>query len=156
MAILNAETVLHDHWGDREFWRARMSMRFNDNLVRVANEFQRHSFDYIPEHTNADIPIQGGNYICAHLRRADFLYGREKTTPSLRAAAEQIKSSLKRFDLRDVFISSDCSGPEYMELKSHLKRYRVTRFKPATQEQRMQLRDGGIAIVDQVVCSYAR
>lgn len=159
MAILNAETVLHDHWGDRQFWRARISMRFNSYLIDVANEFVRRTFDYVPrtattqEHTQSN---SGGNFICAHLRRADFIYGREKTTPSLRSAAEQIKAALKRFDMQNVFVSSDCSGTEFMELKSHLRRYRTSRFTPESQEQRAALRDGGIAIVDQIICSYAR
>lgn len=155
MAILNAETVLHDHWGDREFWRARMSMRFNDNIIRAADDFARQAFNHIPAPSH-NASNQGGDYVCAHLRRADFIYGREKTTPSLRSAADQIKEALRQLRLRDVFISSDCSGAEFMELKTHLKRHRVVRFTPATQQQRTELRDGGIAIVDQIVCSYAR
>lgn len=33
---------------------------------------------------------------------------------------------------------------------------RVVRFKPADQAQRDQLGDGGIAVVDQILCSWAR
>lgn len=48
MAILNAETVLHDSWGGVEYWLARRSMRFNSFLVKVANAFRKdvlHSAD---------------------------------------------------------------------------------------------------------------
>lgn len=40
IAMLNAETVLHDHWGGAEYWMARRSMRFNSNLKEVANAFR--------------------------------------------------------------------------------------------------------------------
>lgn len=40
MAILNAETVLHDYWGGAEYWMARRSMRFNSFLMEVANDFR--------------------------------------------------------------------------------------------------------------------
>lgn len=150
---------MHDHWGDREFWRIRMSMHFNNELIQIASEFLQHKYNYTPEQTQRTeeerVP-NGGNYLCAHLRRADFMFGREKTTPSLKSAAEQIKIALKKLDLQDVFISSDCSGAEFKELQSNLKRYHVSRFSPASQNQRLKLKDGGIAVVDQIICSYSR
>lgn len=39
--LLNAEVVLHDGFGDAEFWRARRSMRFATPLVDVAHQFRR-------------------------------------------------------------------------------------------------------------------
>lgn len=99
---------------------------------------------------------KGGNYLCAHLRRADFLHGREETTPSLRSAAAQIMHKLKELDLKTVFVSSDCTGQEYRNFKSFLSRYRVTKFKPSSSDERDQLKPGGIAIVDQIICSHAR
>lgn len=39
--LRNAEVVLHDGFGDAEFWRARRSMRFAKTLVEVAEEFRR-------------------------------------------------------------------------------------------------------------------
>lgn len=104
------------------------------------------------EHRTAN----GGNYLCAHLRRADFLYGREETTPTLRSAATQILHKLKELQLRTVFVSSDCSGQEYRSFKSFLSRYQVTRFQPSSAAERTQLKPGGIAIVDQIICSHAR
>lgn len=98
----------------------------------------------------------GGGYVCAHLRRADFLRGREKTTPSLRSAATQISTQLKRFNLTTVFIASDCTGKEFHDLKGYLKQYRVVKFTPASNEERDRLRPGGVAIVDQIICSHSR
>ena len=39
--IERAETLLHDHFGDVDYWNCRRSMRFNGELVDVANEFRR-------------------------------------------------------------------------------------------------------------------
>lgn len=41
IALLNAETVLHDYWGGPEYWMVRRSMRFNLFLVEIANNFRR-------------------------------------------------------------------------------------------------------------------
>lgn len=98
----------------------------------------------------------GGNYLCAHLRRADFLQGRESTTPSLRAAATQIKTQATTHNLQTVFVSSDCTVQEYLDLKSYLPRLKVVKFIPATETERIHLKPGGIAIVDQIICSHAR
>lgn len=98
---------------------------------------------------------KGGNYLCAHLRRADFIQGREETTPTLRSAATQVLHKLKELQLKTVFISSDCTGQEYHNFKSFLSRFYVTRFQPSTSEERERLKPGGIAIVDQIICSHA-
>lgn len=45
---------------------------------------------------------------------------------------------------------------EFKDLKSYLPHNKVKRFKPATHKEQLELRDGGIAIVDQIVCSHAR
>lgn len=90
------------------------------------------------------------------MRRADFLYGREKTTPTLKSAAKQIKQKMKLLNLENIFISSDCNGNEFKDLKKNLSRYKVFRFRPETNEQRFILKDGGIAIIDQIICSHAK
>lgn len=46
---MNAEIVLHHHWGDAEFWRARRSMRFNDNLMEVARQYRQRVFNATDE-----------------------------------------------------------------------------------------------------------
>lgn len=37
--FLNAETALHDNWGNTDYWQARRSMRFNKYLYEKANEY---------------------------------------------------------------------------------------------------------------------
>lgn len=106
----------------------------------------------LQEHRGA----KGGNYICAHLRRADFVHGREETTPTLRSAATQILVKLKELHLKNVFVASDCTGQEFRSFKSYLSRYSVHRFTPSSADERNRLKPGGIAIVDQIICSHAK
>lgn len=167
IVIRNAEIVLHDHWGNEEFWLARRSMRFSKHLVETANNYRKLRFgsddasDLVQRPANwlDERPYRGargGNYLCAHIRRADFVYGREQTTPSLRSVATQIKLKLNELQLDKVFVSSDCSRPEYKDLKSYLRRAKLYRFTADTFVERNALKDGGIAIVDQIICSHAR
>lgn len=119
--LLNhAEIVLHDVWGNRQFWQARRSMRFSKVLTSIADEFRLSKFNSTNENDGVIRPTNwqdekshrlsiGGDYACAHIRRADFVLGREKTTPTLRSVANQIKVRLKELDLSRIFISSDCS-----------------------------------------------
>ncbi|XP_052861148.1 GDP-fucose protein O-fucosyltransferase 2 [Anopheles cruzii] len=167
VVVLNAEIVLHDYWGNVDYWEARRSMRFAKPLVAVANQFRLAYLNSSDEHDRTVRPArwtderahrsaQGGSYLCAHLRRVDFLDGREKTTPTIQSAALQIRAKLLELGLRTVFVASDCSRTEFHNLKNYLKRFRVVRYEPESYEQRATLKDGGVAIVDQLVCSYAR
>ncbi|XP_049545987.1 GDP-fucose protein O-fucosyltransferase 2 [Anopheles darlingi] len=170
--VLNAEIVLHDLWGNGDYWEARRSMRFARHLVEVADRFRLSQLNSTDEHEGTVRPArwtdeqsdgddrerrvaQGGRYLCAHLRRADFLYGRDRTTPTVQSAALQIRAKLLELGLRTVFVASDCSRTEFYNLRNYLKRFRVVRFEPESYEQRTVLKDGGIAIVDQIVCSHA-
>lgn len=92
--------------------------------------------------------------MCAHLRRRDFLSGRDRTTPTLRSAAKQISNKLKELGLRTVFISSDCTGQEFHDLRSYLMRFRVTKFVAPRDQQRLE--PGAVAIIDQIICSKSR
>lgn len=168
VAILNAEIVLHEHWADREFWRARRSMRFATNLIKCAGDFRFSYFNSTdtteliqrppmweyesPKHKDKAV---GGPFVCAHLRRGDFLYGREKTTPTLKSSALQIKYHLQNYNLSTVFLATDATAFEIKNFKSYLPRYRIVRFTPETLQQKSVLKDGGIAIIDQLICSHA-
>lgn len=167
IVLRNAEIVLHDHWGNDEFWMARRSMRFSKHLIDIANNYRQLQFqsndaiDLVQRPSNwlDERPYRGargGNYLCAHIRRADFVYGREQTTPSLRSVAIQIKLKLNELQLDKVFISSDCSRHEYKDLKSYLRRAKLYRFAADTLVERNALKDGGIAIIDQIICSHAK
>lgn len=97
----------------------------------------------------------GGEYLCAHMRRADFVYGRESQLPSLRSVANQIKRALAQLGLHRVYLSSDCSGSEFHDIKSMLRSVNLHKFKPPW-EYHVQLGDGGLAVIDQIICSHAR
>lgn len=168
--FLNTEIVLHDHWGNVEFWRSRRSMRFNPRLIEKANEFRLENFNSTDILDNVEKPdrwtderelvrkMKGGDYVCAHLRRADFVYGREKTTPTLRSASAQIKRLSKQLALDQIFLSSDCTRAELMDLLSFMKRLRVYKYIPHVDEEAGEapLKDGEVAIIDQIICSKAR
>ncbi|KAH8386760.1 hypothetical protein KR093_002394 [Drosophila rubida] len=166
-AVLSAETLLHDNWGDEHFWLARRSMRFAAPLDQVADDFRRSSLATTTASAGVQRPVMwelerqkrdasGGNYLCAHLRRGDFVRSRESTTPTLKAAAQQLKQLLRACNMTTVFLASDATPYELLELKELFYRYRFVHFTPESSAQRQQLKDGGVAIVDQLVCSYAR
>lgn len=89
------------------------------------------------------------------MRRADFIYGREAQLPSLRSTANQIKRALVELGLHKVYLSSDCSGSEFHDMKAMLRGVSLYKFKPPW-EYHVQLADGGLAIIDQIICSHAR
>lgn len=183
--FLSGEIVLHDSWGNKEFWRARRSMRFSNDLMAIAKDFRLSKLNSTDERENVRRPVDwrqeeesrdaiGGDYICAHLRRGDFVYGREKTIPSMKSAANQIKQALKELDLKRVFVASDCSpfgrfsdfcssialilsfSTDFKNLRSYLQREKVYRFQVTDFHKRDSIKDGGIAIIDQIICSRAR
>lgn len=130
--INHAEIVLHDVWGNREFWTARRSMRFNKDLTAIADQYRLANFDSTNENDGTQRPPNwqneqprrtavGGDYMCAHIRRSDFILGREKTTPTLRSVVNQIKVRLKELNMNQVFISSDCSRSGLFIFKSFVK-----------------------------------
>ncbi|XP_075156562.1 O-fucosyltransferase 2 [Haematobia irritans] len=168
IAILNAEVVLHEHWADREFWKARRSMRFAENLVKIAKKFRQSYFEsndeidqvqrppmWEYERPRHKSPAIGGQYLCVHLRRGDFLYGRESTTPTLKSSALQVKYYLSSYNLSNVFLSTDATAFEIKNFKSYIPRYRVVRFTSEDLQQKASIKDGGIAIIDQIICSHA-
>lgn len=145
-------------------------MRFNSRLIEKANDFRSENFNSTDVLDGVEKPalwtsereqgvrrIKGGDYVCAHLRRGDFVFGREKTTPTLRSASTQIKKLAKQLSLDQVFLSSDCSRAELMDLLSFMKRLRVYKFIPHVDlAVESPLKDGEVAIIDQIICSKAR
>lgn len=47
-----AETILHDFFGDEEYWKVRRSMRFNNNLVSIADAYRK---DYLGSTNEKDL-----------------------------------------------------------------------------------------------------
>ncbi|KAG5683956.1 hypothetical protein PVAND_013211 [Polypedilum vanderplanki] len=162
----HAETALHEFFGDEEYWMARRSMRFNKNLQVIGNAYRADFLSSTDEKDKVQRPelwtdekpyrgAVGGEYLCVHMRRADFLYGREQQLPSLRSIANQIKRALAELGLHKVFLSSDCSGSEFHDMRAFLRGVNLHKFKPPWEFQ-MQLGDGAVAIIDQIICSHAR
>ena len=96
-------------------------MRFSDRLFSVANEFRRDFLssddetdgtilpsDWRDETIGDGIP-KGGEYICGHLRRQDFLYGRSNDVPSLKNAAQILEKTAQQLGVQTVFVASDGS-----------------------------------------------
>ncbi|XP_063237692.1 GDP-fucose protein O-fucosyltransferase 2 isoform X3 [Bacillus rossius redtenbacheri] len=162
----HAEVALHDAFGDRLYWMARRSMRFAPALRRIAAEFREEHLNSTdeadgtvrPDDWTAETAVtgtKGGPYLAVHLRRKDFVWGRPKEVPSVIGAAAQIKAHLDKLEMCAVFIATDAPEEEFEELKSHLTGYKVFHYRPSSAVKKRH-KDGGIAIIDQIICSHAR
>lgn len=162
----HAEVPLHDRFGDRTYWECRRSMRFNKELIFIANEFRRQFLNSMDEKDGTILPDDwrneksrrnalGGPYLSVHLRRRDFVWGRPKHVPNIKNAAKQIQEKLDHLQLDNVFIATDASNKEYEELKEHLSNFNVFKYNP-NKEVKKKYKDGGVAIIEQIICSYAR
>lgn len=94
-------------------------MRFSSRLYSLAKEFRNEHLKssddldstFLPEDwTDESVtksPAKGGDYLCGHLRRQDFVHGRPTEVPSLEEAAKQLKKAAKSLSLKSIFIASD-------------------------------------------------
>lgn len=164
--IDHAEVALHDSYGDSTYWMARRSMRFAPHLVQIANKFRKDHLQssdkddgiYRPEDWQEEKQQHisgGGPYLAVHLRRKDFLWGRSREVPDLKFAAEQLTEILEQLELKTVFVATDAPKPEFAELKTHLYKFKVLRFEPSPA-LKYDIKDGGVAIVDQIICAHAK
>ncbi|KAB7507203.1 GDP-fucose protein O-fucosyltransferase 2 [Armadillidium nasatum] len=163
----HAEILMHDNFGSFEYWAARRSMRFATHLISEANNYRKTFIDsddvrdktkmsedwrdFRPEEGAA----LGGPYVCAHLRRRDFIYARKDEVPSIEESAKQLRKILKDLKLKNLFVATDAPVNEINELRTHLKDFKVHHFSP-TEDFLLNYGDGGAAIVDQIICSRAR
>jgi len=165
-----AEILLHDDYGSVDYWKVRRSMRFSDRLYWLAGQFRREHLrtddqqdatvlpdDWRDEDDAKRIEARGGDYVCGHLRRQDFLIGRSHEVPSLKAAAQRLVQVAELVAVDTVFIASDGTDQEMEELRGHLKGEgrRLVLYRPPLDIRR-EIRDGGVAIVEQIICSRAR
>uniref|UniRef100_A0A0K0F8E2 GDP-fucose protein O-fucosyltransferase 2 n=1 Tax=Strongyloides venezuelensis TaxID=75913 RepID=A0A0K0F8E2_STRVS len=161
--IDRTETILHDHFSDVFYWRARRSMRYAKHLVGYGDTFRKENFNStdIDDKTLMDDDWRlvkkdhgsaiGGNYICVHWRRGDFVKSHRKNIPSIKGAALQIKNFAKKYNIDKVFVSSDCNNIEWEKLKNEINEsLKIFRY------QNKNLSDGGVSIIDQYICSHAR
>ena len=71
------------------------------------------------------------------------------------SVGHQLTKRLKKRNLDTVFVATDASEKELKVLKDNSPGIRVVRYQPSEAELR-DFRDGGVAIIDQIVCSHAR
>lgn len=166
LMIDHAEVALHDFYGDRIYWEARRSMRFAHHLVQIADKFRKEHLDSFDDKDGVHRPSDwrqeqeqrmsgGGPYLAVHLRRKDFLWGRSREVPDLEFAAMQLDELLKTLKLNTLFVATDAPKAEFAELKTYLSKYKVLRFEPSPT-LKYEIKDGGVAIVDQIICSHAK
>lgn len=165
--IGRAETVLHDEYGGKWYWQARRSMRFASHLREEAAVFRlkylgsddpQDGTELAPDWRDSKPrrgKAKGGPYVAVHLRRKDFVFASGKEVPSLKMAAEQIKHLLKKENLTSAFIATDAPHEEFAELQRFLPSAHLHHYTPEPLFLQ-QWGDGGVAIVDQIICSHAR
>ena len=71
------------------------------------------------------------------------------------SVGQQLTKKVKNRNLDTVFVATDASENELKELRDNTPGIRVVRYRPSEAELR-DYRDGGVAIIDQIVCSHAR
>lgn len=166
-----AEQLLHDDFGGIDYWRIRRSMRFASKLTKISDQFRKDNLDSNDVDDNTVMADKwedqrpershkrGGPYACVHLRRKDFVHSRGHQIPSLKGAAEQLVKKLDKYKLNKLYVATDAPTGEYQQLKSHIRQLdgevAVHRFVPE-QDVKEDLKDGGVAIVDQIICSHAK
>jgi len=78
----------------------------------------------------------------------------------LKGAAQQLVKKLDTHNLKKLYVATDAPETEYNELKRHLadldEGVEVHRYAPPSRAVKDELKDGGVAIVDQIICSHAR
>lgn len=173
-----AEVLLHDDYGDKNYWSARRSMVFAAALRAIGDEFREMylnstdqrdgtvmSDDWREDEKKAG-EATGGPYLAVHLRRKDYLHAKSKEVPTLKSAAIQTKNMLNKLNLSKVYVSTDAPADEVDTFTKFLKKkktsegevelpFSVHRFSP-TEEELVKLGDGGVAIVDQWIASHAQ
>ncbi|MCP9266039.1 GDP-fucose protein O-fucosyltransferase 2 [Dirofilaria immitis] len=164
LMIDRAETVLHSHFGDFHYWEARRSMRYAKHLRLVADEFRQERLNSNDVRDGTTLPdswketkkkhgeAQGGDYICVHWRRRDFVHSHNADIPSISCTAEQIAAILRRENITTVYLCTDASTAEVTTLINLLPSdVQVVQFLNDSS-----LNDGEVSIVDQWICAHAR
>ncbi|KOB72353.1 O-fucosyltransferase 2 [Operophtera brumata] len=120
--IAHGEIPLHDTYGSKSFWDCRRSMKFNNNLIKAAE-------NYISEHLKCNTR-KCPNYVSIHWRRQDFARYRPKDVPSITGTAMQIEKSIRKVLLttKKVFIASDAPSSELNELETKLRKLGLTAY----------------------------
>lgn len=147
-----AEIPIHDYFGNKAFWDCRKSMKFSKKLISVARNYIENNLGCI-----ANI-IKCSTYISIHLRRRDFTRSHRNEIPNIPGAAKQIHQFITKNapKIRKVFIATDTNAKEKKVLQTHLRDYNYETFYYEPTESEMKTyTEGGVAIIDQIICSHA-
>ena len=132
--------MLHEHFGDAEYWAARRSARFASHLKAIGDEFRESQLNsndindatIVPKNWESHQPkrgsAKGGPYICAHIRRKDYTYSRKDQIPNLESAAQQLQAKCQEHNVKTVFVATDAPESEFKQLKSFLNDIKVKAF----------------------------
>lgn len=161
------EEVLHIDYGQLEFYKARRSLVFAKHLRKEGDEFRssvlnstdkKDKTKYNDEDWRNQVPkdgsAKGGSYLGIHMRRGDFTYAHQETVPSIKEIGTEAAKVLKKYKLKNVYLSTDGSDEEVGELQSYLAA-KIHRY-PRKKDIIKKYRDGGVAIIDQWIVSHAR
>ncbi|XKL61268.1 hypothetical protein PGB90_008325 [Kerria lacca] len=156
IAFEHAEIVLHDHYGGPEYWKCRKSMKFSNDLFKIATDFRKST---LPSENNENhvnfTYFLGYSYLAVHLRRRDYLLSHPLQVPNITHASDQIKIKLRMYNLNTTFIATDAFDEEIEQLIVKVLPFKVVRYIPSLNILQ-KYKDGGVAIIEQIVCSYAR
>ena len=167
-----AETLIHGQYSEwsREWWTARRSMLFSKQLRDLGDQFRKDFLDSNDKDDKTELEVwnkmrrnhgdaKGGPYMAVHLRRKDYLYAHKREVPTLDFAAHQILQYLKKYKLKKLFVATDAPKEEFDEFKEEFKNLKysvdIYRYQPSKELFR-ELKDGGMAIIDQWICAHAR
>jgi peptide-O-fucosyltransferase len=142
------EIPLHDNYGTKAYWQCRKSMKFNKILIDTAQK-------YITDNLNCNTD-KCSSYLSVHWRRKDFAYSRPNDVPSITGTVKQIDFAVKKHvpNIKRIFIASDASSIEFKVLEEQLNQlnYEVYSYVPPETDLNT-FKEGGVAIIDQIICS---
>lgn len=159
------ESVMHDMFGGKDYWDARRSMVFAAELQKEAADFRAKYLDSDDERDNTHRPPEwntpkikagtalGGPYIGAHMRRKDFLYARKEAVPTIEMTAKILKDLMIKYEVNKIFVASDGTQEEKEQLKELVPE--IVMYEPSKKKEK-KLKKGGVAIIDQIICSHAK
>jgi peptide-O-fucosyltransferase len=102
-----SEVLLHDNYGDVNYWTCRQSMQFSHKLIQKS----LHLIKKFKLKSPAIHKLNSNNsdtfYLSVHLRQQDFLYNKQLV--NLQSAAKQILHTMKEQNLTIVYVSTDAS-----------------------------------------------
>lgn len=99
-------------------------MKFAKNLVELAENFRKEFLSQtetdqeVTDSATATNETTGGPYICAHLRRQDYLRARPDEVPSMKEAALQLRHVFRKQSLNTVFVATDGTDQGWLVFSS--------------------------------------